>query len=364
MAFPLVRLSLSADQPEASVDRLGLGNIYVEPLKLGTRWSHVDAVAGYSFYIPTAQGSRSGLGRPQWSHQFSLGGTGFVDDRRGWRVSALASYVINGKKRGVDVTRGDTIQIEGGAGGRVLDNLDAGIIGYALWQVTDDRGSALPAPLAGVRERVFGLGPEISMSWCRPCGRGSPRGSHGSRRRGAAGRDAAARRDRRGRCTLTHRTTSTAAPSKRPARRSSSARSRRRAHTRATCGRSRASAASASNSWPSWRVRFATDLMLRSSHSSAIRKRRDVAHVDAAADDDAAGATARERRGHERADRREDDRGVERPGGGSSEPPAQVAPRLRANACARRHPARERIHLAALRRRATCAMMCAAAPNP
>jgi hypothetical protein len=98
VAFPLVRLSLNADQPEASVDRLGLGNIYVEPVKLGYRWSHVDAVAGYSFYIPTAQGSRSGLGRPQWSHQFSLGGTAFFDDRRRWRVSALASFVLNGKK--------------------------------------------------------------------------------------------------------------------------------------------------------------------------------------------------------------------------------------------------------------------------
>jgi hypothetical protein len=45
----------------------------------------------------------------------------------------------------------------------VLEIVDVGIIGYALWQVTDDRGSALPAPLAGARERVFGLGPEIGV---------------------------------------------------------------------------------------------------------------------------------------------------------------------------------------------------------
>ena len=84
-ALPIVRLSLSADDPQASLDRLDLGDIYVQPFKLGTRWDHVDAVAGYAFYAPTSQGARSGLGRPQWSHELSAGGTIFFDDARGWR---------------------------------------------------------------------------------------------------------------------------------------------------------------------------------------------------------------------------------------------------------------------------------------
>jgi hypothetical protein len=163
-AVPYVNLSLSSDAPEASLDRLDLGNVYVEPIKAGIRWPHVDAVAGYSFYIPTDEGARSGIGRPQWSHQFSLGGTGFLDERRGWRVSALASYVLNGKKLGVDVTRGDSIQIAGGVGGRVLEIVDVGVIGYALWQVTDDRGSAVPPQLVGARDRVFGVGPEVDVA--------------------------------------------------------------------------------------------------------------------------------------------------------------------------------------------------------
>ena len=163
-AVPLVKLSVSSEAPESSVDRLGLGDVFVQPIKLGTRLSRLDVVAAYSFYVPTAQGQRAGVGRPQWSEQVSAGGTVFFDDQRGWRISALASYLHSHKKRGIDITRGDTVLVQGGAGGRVLRVIDVGVAGYALWQVTDDRGADLPPVLAGSRERAFGLGPEVDVS--------------------------------------------------------------------------------------------------------------------------------------------------------------------------------------------------------
>lgn len=164
IAVPVVKLSLNSDNPAASVDRLELGNVFVEPFKLGARLSHVDIVGSSSVYVPTSQGQRTGLGRPQWSYQLAAGGTVFFDDdRRGWRLSALASHVRNGTKRGVAIERGDTVQIQGGLGGRVLDGVELGIAGYALWQVSDDRGLDLPASLQGARERVFGLGPEVDI---------------------------------------------------------------------------------------------------------------------------------------------------------------------------------------------------------
>ena len=164
IAVPIVKLSLRSELPEASIDRLGLGQVFIEPLQLGTRLAHADVIASYSVYAPTSQGERSGLGRPQWSHQLAAGGTWFLDDRRGWRVSALASYVHDEKKRGIDITRGDSVLIQGGAGGRVLDGVDLGIAGYALWQVTDDRGADLPGSLRGARERAFGVGPELDLA--------------------------------------------------------------------------------------------------------------------------------------------------------------------------------------------------------
>lgn len=163
LAIPVVGLSIRADLPEASVDRLGLGSLFVQPLKLGTRSRHLDVVGSYSFYVPTGQGERSGVGRPEWAHQLAAGGTVFFDDRRGWRVSALASYLHHQRKQGIDITRGDTVLIQGGVAGRVAV-IDAGIAGYALWQVRDDTGSELPAALRGARDRAFGLGPEVNVA--------------------------------------------------------------------------------------------------------------------------------------------------------------------------------------------------------
>jgi hypothetical protein len=162
-AVPIVKLSIDSDNPAASVDRLGLGDVFVEPIQLGARLSHVDVVGSYSFYAPTSQGQRTGVGRSQWSHQLAAGGTLFWDDRHGWRVSALASYIYYRKKQDIDITRGDTLLIQGGAGGRVIDGVEVGLAGYALWQVRDDRGTDLPAALTGARERAFGLGPELDL---------------------------------------------------------------------------------------------------------------------------------------------------------------------------------------------------------
>jgi len=163
LAVPIVHTSLNIDEPRTSIDRFGLADLFLEPLKVGGRFSHFDAVASYALYAPTRQGERSGVGKPQWSHQLSAGGTIFFDDHRRFRLSALASYLINHKKQDIDITRGQTLQIQGGVGGQLFDILDFGVAGFALWQTTDDTGSDLPKILSGARERVYGLGPEIGV---------------------------------------------------------------------------------------------------------------------------------------------------------------------------------------------------------
>jgi hypothetical protein len=164
LAVPVAGLSMKAEVPSADIDRFGLGDIFVEPVKVGWRLPHLDTVASYSFYAPTGQADRRGLGQPQWTQQFSLGGTLFFDNERAFRLSTLASYNLYHRKIGIDVTRGDSVQLQGGLGGRWFQVLEAGIVGYALWQVGDDHGSDLPPALRGARERVFGLGPEVGIT--------------------------------------------------------------------------------------------------------------------------------------------------------------------------------------------------------
>ena len=166
LGAPAARISLQTERPEVSVDRSGFGDFYLQPLKLGWKMPQIDVVAGYSIYIPTGRftpRSRDGIGRGYWTHQFSLGSAVYFDRVKTWHLSGLASYDLNRRKRGTDLTRGDTIQFQGGAG-KTFGIVDVGLAGYALWQVRDDRGSDLPEALRGARDRAFGLGPEIDIT--------------------------------------------------------------------------------------------------------------------------------------------------------------------------------------------------------
>lgn len=163
-AVPVAWLSTKADLPPTDIARSGLGDIFVQPLMVGWRFPRLDTVASYSFYAPTGQLDRRGLGQPQWTQQFSAGGTLFFDDERAFRLSALASYNLYHQKLGIDITRGDTVQLQGGIGGKLFQLLDFGVVGYALWQVADDRGTDVPLITRGALERVFGVGPEIGVT--------------------------------------------------------------------------------------------------------------------------------------------------------------------------------------------------------
>jgi hypothetical protein len=167
-AAPVARLRLNIqDHPEASFDRFGLTDIYIQPARLGWRRERADVVASYSIYLPTADfplSGEEGLSSGHVTHEFSFGGTLYGNKERDSFVTALASYDLNMRKRNVDITRGDTFQIQGGVGvSRFNRKLEAGLAAHALWQVRDDRGADVPPLLLGARDRIYGLGPEAAV---------------------------------------------------------------------------------------------------------------------------------------------------------------------------------------------------------
>ena len=95
-----------------------------------------------------------------------------------------------------------------------------------------------------------------------------------------------------------------------------------------------------------------------------IGEARNVRHVDAAADHAAALAHRFQRGRHQRADRREDNGGIERLRRPSSEPPAHAAPSERAKSCAALSPLRVKANTRRPCQIATCAKIWAAAPKP
>jgi len=171
-AAPIAHVSAQGSRPEASLDAFGLGDVYVQPAKVGWKMPQADIVASYAFYAPTGLyvPRNGGIGLGQWTHEFSLGGTVYFDRAKAWNVSALGSYDLNQRKEGIDITRGDTIQVQGGAGktfrsdSKNFPRVDVGLVGYGLWQVRDDRGTALPSVLRGARDLDLGLGPELDLT--------------------------------------------------------------------------------------------------------------------------------------------------------------------------------------------------------
>ena len=166
-SVPFARASVNSDDPVVAVDRFGLGDAYVQPIKIGWRAPTMTS-------SPRTRSSRRRESSSRNQARASAGATGRISSRsaarcfrtrraRGERRRSV-DYEINQRKRGIDITRGDMLDVQGGAGATVFRTVVVGVAGYGLWQVRNDRGSDVPPALAGARTRAYGLGPEIDVT--------------------------------------------------------------------------------------------------------------------------------------------------------------------------------------------------------
>jgi hypothetical protein len=171
LAVPLLNTQLELPRLNEDSGAGGIADLYVMPLWLGWNRPRAEYVASYAFSAPTGRfkpgGDNSGLG--MWSHEISGGTTVYLDKKKSWHASALASYEIHQKKQGTDVRVGDILTVEGGLGKTGPKGaLSVGAAYYAQWKVTADSGADLPALLKrfgveNAKNRAFGIGPEISL---------------------------------------------------------------------------------------------------------------------------------------------------------------------------------------------------------
>jgi len=167
ISAPVASIRVNSDEPAASLNGYGFGDLFVQPIKVGWRQRRFDVVTAYMVYAPTGHFEpRRGVspGRGYWTNELSVGGALYSDSTRSRRISALASYDQNTRKRGIDIRRGNMFQVQGGAGANLRQIFTLGVAGYALWQVTPDHGADVPLALRDERSRVFGLGPEVDVT--------------------------------------------------------------------------------------------------------------------------------------------------------------------------------------------------------
>lgn len=143
-------------------------DLYVVPFQLGWHMPRADVKVGYGFFAPTGRyeaGADDNRGLGMWSHELSAGLTAYFDDDRNWHAATMMFYEIHGDKKDSDVQVGDLVTLEGGVGRSFIQGAASlGIAYYAQWKATrDDLDSLLLNLLLTGKNRLFGLGPEVTL---------------------------------------------------------------------------------------------------------------------------------------------------------------------------------------------------------
>lgn len=165
LIIPFIYTDVEIDAFGIKEDRFGLGDIALEPFVLAWHGARYDASCAVAAYMPTGdhdEDNPASPGKDFWTVMFTLGGTFYLDAAKTWSASVLARYETHSKKDGSRVTPGDDFHFEWGLGKTLARIWDVGLAGYCQWQVTDD---SKPDDVWGkkVRDRVFGIGPEMGV---------------------------------------------------------------------------------------------------------------------------------------------------------------------------------------------------------
>jgi len=161
---------------------LAFSDLNIAPLWLGWHTPRADFVAGWSMFIPTGKwelGGSDNAGLGMWSNAFQFGSTLHLDDRHAWTTALLGTYEVHSHKRDSDIRAGDIFTLEGGTGkafykkvsGTPIPQItNVGLVYYAQMKVTSDTGTGPIADklLAGIKDRVFGIGGEVNMFLPKP----------------------------------------------------------------------------------------------------------------------------------------------------------------------------------------------------
>lgn len=167
--------SASFSRSRSATSDFNIADVYVEPINFGWHLPQLDVLATFGFFAPAGEYSsnrliNNGLGR--WAEMFGLGAVAYLDAGRSWSISAMTRYLTHQSQQGADIRVGDDFVLEWGLGKTFrppswkpwVTQLDTGVVGYAQWQVTDNRGSDIPIPLRGIRSNIFAVGPEIAAT--------------------------------------------------------------------------------------------------------------------------------------------------------------------------------------------------------
>jgi hypothetical protein len=159
-----VRIELPRLDNDASP---GISDLYIQPINLGWHRARADVFTGYGFFAPTGRytaGANDNTGLGMWAHEVFAGSTVYFDEKKAWHAATTGTLEFHSGKQDTDASVGTLLTLEGGAGRDFLMGAArVGLAYYAQWKLTDDTLTGLPALIFQGKNRVAGLGPEVSI---------------------------------------------------------------------------------------------------------------------------------------------------------------------------------------------------------
>jgi hypothetical protein len=145
----------------------GISDLYVQPFNLGWHTRRADVLTGYGLFMPTGRytaGADNNTGLGMWGHEAFLASTLFLDEKKSWHATTTAALEFHSKKKDSDAQVGTLLTSEGGVGRDFVKGaISTGLAYYAQWKLTDDTLTGAPALLVRGKNRVAGLGPELTL---------------------------------------------------------------------------------------------------------------------------------------------------------------------------------------------------------
>jgi hypothetical protein len=171
-AVPFVKNRIQTNSLDVN-NGFGFTDMFVNA-NLGWQLKRADITAGYNAYFPSGRfvaGARDNRGLGMWGNEATIGSTLYFDQKKLWHAAANFGAEFHTEKENTGITVGDLGTVEGGFGrtfykkgaGPIPTVMNVGVAGYAQFKITSDNGPGVPVLLRGLKDRVFGLGPEFNI---------------------------------------------------------------------------------------------------------------------------------------------------------------------------------------------------------
>jgi len=145
----------------------GWGDLVVQPVWLGWRWTRAEAAFAYAFYAPVGKFEPERLdniGLGYWSHVIKLTGVYYPVADRSTVLLVTGVYESNSNREGADLVPGSRFALDGGLSQYLSKRIEVGIPVYATWQVTADTGADA---VDDALDRAYGIGIQAGY-WAIP----------------------------------------------------------------------------------------------------------------------------------------------------------------------------------------------------